>query len=208
MRLDACVSCFERCVGRQHLGHVGFCAAILTCFVEPRGFLHHQFGRAHVCVGFRDWKLNALILTDGPAEHGALFGVTARLVDEPFSVADTFPCDENAFGIHAGENVAKAFAFFANQIFRRHLEIVKKHFGRGMIHHGADGTNGQAAAFLCLAHVDDEDRQSIGPLRGLFLRRRARQKNHQVGVFRAAGPYFLAVDDVAAIAVFLREGLQ
>ena len=61
---------------------------------------------------------------------------------------------------------------------------------------------------LGLAHVDDEHRQAVGALLGLFLRRGARQQDHQVGIFGAAGPDLLAVDDVAVVAVALGKGLQ
>ena len=43
---------------------------------------------------------------------------------------------------------------------------------------------------------------------GLLLRRGARQQHHQVGMFGAAGPDLLAVDDVAVVAVLARKGLQ
>ncbi len=61
--------------------------------------------------------------------------------------------------------------------------------------------------FACL-HVHDEDRQAVGALFRLLLRRGARQEDHQVGIFGAAGPDFLAVDDIAVIAFAFREGLQ
>ena len=59
-----------------------------------------------------------------------------------------------------------------------------------------------------LAHVDEEHRQAVGALLRLLLRRGARQQDHQVGIFGAAGPDLLAVDDVAVIAVALGKGLQ
>ena len=59
-----------------------------------------------------------------------------------------------------------------------------------------------------LPHVDDEHRQPVGALLRLFLRRGAREQDHQVGIFGAAGPDLLAVDDIAVIAVALGEGLQ
>ena len=51
------------------------------------------------------------------------------------------------------------------------------------------------------------DRPSVRFL-DLLLRRGARQQDHQVGIFGAAGPDLLAVDDVAVIAFALGEGLQ
>ena len=84
---------------------------------------------------------------------------------------------------------------------------VEEHFGGGVVHHGADRPDGQPVALGAL-HVDDEHGQSIGALRDLIRRRGARQQQHQVGMFGAAGPDLLAVDDVIVIAVALREGLQ
>ena len=60
------------------------------------------------------------------------------------------------------------------------------------------------AAFMSTMNTD---RPSVRFLR-LFLRRGARQQDHQVGIFGAAGPDLLAVDDVVAIAVLLRKRLQ
>ena len=44
---------------------------------QPRSFVAHQVGRAHVGVGARDGKLDALILPDRPVEHDALVRVLA-----------------------------------------------------------------------------------------------------------------------------------
>ena len=49
------------------------------------------------------------------------------------------------------------------------------------------------------AHVDEENRQALGALLRLLLRRGAREQEHQVGMFGAAGPDLLAVDDVAVL---------
>ena len=115
--------------------------------------------------------------------------------------------DQDALGVHAGEDVAKALAFLADQVFRRHAQIGEEHFGGRVIHHGADRADRKPVALRRL-HVDDEHRQSIGALFGFFLRRRARQQDHQVGMLGAAGPDLLAVDDVAVVAVALRKGFQ
>ena len=123
-----------------------------------------------------------------------------------FGVADAFGGDQDALGVHAGENVAKSLAFLADQVLGGHLHVREEHFGRGVVHHGADRADLEAVA-LGLAHVDDEHRQAIGALLGLFLRRGAREQHHQVGMFGAAGPDLLAVDDVV-VAVALGEGPQ
>ena len=48
------------------------------------------------------------------------------------------------------------------------------------------------------AHVDDEGGQAVGARPGLLARGGAGEQQHQVGMFRAAGPDFLAVDDVVS----------
>ena len=64
------------------------------------------------------------------------------------------------------------------------------------------------AGALRQPHVDQEHRQPVGALLGLILRRGARQQQHQVGMFRARGPDFLAVDDVVVVAFAPRRGAQ
>src|SRR3954471_3281848 len=116
--------------------------------------MHHQFGGAHLRISARDRKLDALVLPDRPAEYRTLFGVIARLLDEPFAVADAFRRDQDALGIHARENVAEALAFFADQVFSRYPEIIKENFRRRVIHHGADRIDLEALASRF--HVDEK----------------------------------------------------
>jgi hypothetical protein len=49
--------------------------------------------------------------------------------------------------------------------------------------------------------------EAVSALACLLLRRRAREQQHQVGVFGAAGPDLLAVDDVV-VAIAFGRGLQ
>ena len=63
------------------------------------------------------------------------------------------------------------------------------------------------ALALGLPHVNEEHRESVGTLLHLVGWRGARDEQHQVGVFRARHPYFLAVDHVA-IARADRRGLK
>jgi hypothetical protein len=75
-----------------------------------------------------------------------------------------------------------------------------------MVHQGADGANGQTR-FQCLAHVDNEDRQSVRPLGHFLLRSGAGEQQHEVGMFGARGPDFLPTDDIM-IAFAHRGGLE
>ncbi len=193
-------------ISGQHLGHVGLGAAIDPGFVFAGGFPHHQFGGPHRRIGLGDRELDALILADRPAEHHALAGIVGGLLDEPLGVADALRGDQDALGVHAGQDITKALALFADQVFRRDLQIVEEHLGGGVVHHGADRPDGQAVVLRRL-HVDDEHREAVGALGRLVLRRGARQQDHQVGVFGAAGPDLLAVDDVV-VALAFREGLE
>ncbi len=61
---------------------------------------------------------------------------------------------------------------------------------------------------LGFPHVDDEHRQAVGPFPGFLLGRGARQQDHQVGIFGAAGPDFLTVDDVTVVALAPGKRLQ
>ena len=115
--------------------------------------------------------------------------------------------DQDALGIHAGENVAEALAFLADQVFRRHPHVVEEHFGGGVIHHGADRADGEALA-LHRPHVDEEHGEALGALLHLLARRGAGEQQHQIGMLGARGPDFLAVDDVAVVAVAHRGGAQ
>ena len=176
-------------------------------FIEPRGLAHHQLGRAHRGIGLGDRKLDALVLADRPAEHHALVGVVGRLLDEPFGVADAFrrrsgcarrscrrgcsgsPCLPRRSGSRPApcmlsKNTSVVEWFIMVRIGRMVRPLPSR-----------------------LAHVDDEHRQAVGALRRLFLRRGAREQQHQVGMFGAAGPDLLAVDDVV-VAVALGGGLQ
>ncbi len=75
-----------------------------------------------------------------------------------------------------------------------------------MVHHGADRPDGHAVAHR-RAHIDDEGGQPVGAPLCLVAWRGTRQQQHQVGVFRAAGPHLLAVHHVM-VAVASGEGAQ
>src|SRR3546814_13853935 len=81
-------------------------------------------------------------------------------------------------------------------ILRRHLEVVEEHLGAGVVHHGADRLDGDAAADR-LAQVDDEDRESLALLGHPVFPRRAREQQPQIATLGAAGPSLLAPPDLA-----------
>ena len=112
--------------------------------------------------------------------------------------------DEDALGVHAVEDIAEALALLADAVLDRHRHVVEEELGRRMIDHGADGPDGEAVSDR-LAHVDQQHGHAVGRLLRFLARRRAAQQKHQVGMFGAADPDLLAVDDVA-VALAPREG--
>src|SRR2546426_2796869 len=111
--------------------------------------------------------------------------------------------DQDALGVHAVEDVAKALAFLADEVFRGHFQLVDENLRGGVVDHGADRADREPLAQRGF-HVDDEHRQAFGLLPHLFARRGAREEQHDVGVLGARGPDFLAVHDVAV--AFLDRG--
>src|SRR5215831_14202280 len=86
-------------IGRQELRHVGLGAAVHAGLKQCGGLLHHQLGGAHLCIGSGKRELNALVPADRAIEDHPFLGVVGSFLDEPFGVADTFRCDENALRI-------------------------------------------------------------------------------------------------------------
>ena len=90
--------------------------------------------------------LDRLILSDRPVEHDALLGVGGSLAQSRAAEPDRFGADQNALGIHAVQDVAKAASFIADAIFDRHLKPVDEHL---------IGIDRAPSHFLDLAHFDE-----------------------------------------------------
>ena len=180
----------------QKLGHIRFRAAGLA-FIEQLGRpLDHQRGGLHFDIGARDRKLNALVLADRPAEDFPLLGVGGCAFDEEAPVADAFGGDQYPLGVHPVEDVAKSTALLANQICDGHRHVVEEKFSRGVIEHRANRADRQAV-FHGVAEVDDQHGDAVGRPGAPLPRRGAAEQHHEVRMFGATDPYFLAVDDVA-----------
>jgi hypothetical protein len=111
--LEADVGRFPRCIGSQHLRHVGLGAARLMRVEQFACLEAHQVGCFQVDIGLGDRELHALVLADRAAEHHALIRIFRHFVDEPVTIADTFGRDQRAFRIQPVKDVLEAFAFFA-----------------------------------------------------------------------------------------------
>ena len=125
-------------------------------------------------------------------------------IDEEAAVADAFCRNQNALGVHAVEDVAEALALFADEVLGRHRQIVEEQLGRRVIEHGANRPDGQAVPDR-LAQVDQQHATGRRSLLRLLARRGAAEQQHQIGMFGAADPDLLAVDDVA-VALAPGEG--
>ena len=90
-------------------------------------------------------------------------------------VADALSGDQDALGVHAVEDVAEALAFDADQVARRHLEIVEIELGGGVIHHRGERLDGEAATDGG-TQVDEQHGQTIGRFRPAVARRRAHEQ--------------------------------
>ena len=100
----------------------------------------------------------------------------------------------------------EALVLLADQVLRRHLEIVEEHLVGLVIDHGVEPPQGQALAQR-IAHLHQQHREAVRALFDLLGRRRSHQQHHQVRLVRARGPDLLAVDDVA-VAYAFRVGLD
>jgi hypothetical protein len=196
--LQTDVGGFPGGVGCEQLSHVGFGAAGLAGVEERRRFVAHEICGAQVGVGAGDRELDALVLPDGAVENDALAGVAPRAIDEPETVADAFGGDEDAFGVHAIEDVAEALALFADEGLGGNLEVIEEDFVGLVVDHVADGAQREAGGPL--AQVDQEHRKPFGLFRDFGERRGARQEEHQVGMLDTRNPHLLTIDDVAVAA--------
>ena len=115
-------------------------------------------------------------------------------LQQPAAVADAFLGHQDALGIHPVEDVAEAPALLADQVLRRHLQIVEEHLGRVVVDHRLDRPDLDPLPRLSL-QIDEEHREPVGAALDLVDRGGARQEQHQVGMAGARGPHLLAVDD-------------
>ena len=157
--------------------------------------VHHEFRRAHLRITSRNRKLDTLVLANKASENIAFLGIVSGLLNEPFGIANTFRCDQDPFGIHARQYVAKAFTLFADKRCRWDPHVVEKDFRGRMVHHRPDRLDGHAVSDH-LAHIDQKNGEPFGLACHRFTWSRAREQQHQVGIFGAARPNLLAVDDI------------
>ena len=126
--------------------------------------------------------LDRLVLADRTVEHVALFGVGRGARQRHLAEPDRFGRDQDAFGIHAVQDVFEAAALLAEAIFDRNFKILEEQFVGidGLAAHLLDFMNGDAAAI----EIGIEQAEPVGRVFHLFQRRGARQQQDLFGDLR------------------------
>jgi hypothetical protein len=97
--------------------------------------------------------------------------------------------------------VSEALAFFTDEVLGRHAEIIKENFVGVVTDHCLDGLDCQSAAYG-VPHVDEEDREPIGPTHPFADRAGSGEQEHEIRVVCARRPYLLAIDDIHIAAAY------
>ena len=156
MKLQAGIGRFPRSIGRQKFCHIGLGTTREISIKQAASLIAHQACSLNVDMGPRDRKLHPLVLTDRTSKHNTIFNVSGHTIHKPVTVTDTFGGNQRAFCVQAIKNIFKSFAFLANQVLCRNLEIVKKQFICLVVHHVQDRTNGQTLA-NCVTQINDKN---------------------------------------------------
>ncbi|MNX61053.1 hypothetical protein D3C86_919780 [compost metagenome] len=179
---------------RQVLGRIGVRAAGQAGVIQAGRLVHHQVGGFQLHPGLRQGVLDALVLADGAAEHGAFAGVLHGAVQRGPADAHGFRRDQDAFRVQTVQDVFKPAAFFADAVGHRNAQAINEQHVR---------VHGLAAHFLDFAHLDlfavqigIEQGQALGGFVHLGQRGGARQQQHLGGDLRRRYPDLAAVHHV------------
>jgi hypothetical protein len=116
-------------------------------------------------------------LTDRPSEHLAFAGAFGGFIYEPPAVADALRRYQDTLRVHAVEDVAKAFAFLADEVLSRHPKAVEDEFVGRVVHHHPSWLHGEAFGF---PQVDEEDGEAVGAFFDFGEGRGAGEQDHEV----------------------------
>ena len=134
-------------------------------------------------IGHFYWDL-ATDALELQGDDSSIARIGHRLLREPARIANRFRRHQNALGIHAVENVAKALALDANEAACRNAHIVEKHFGGVVVDHGGQRADLQALA-KARANVEQKHRQPRALAGHLVKRCGACEQQHEIGMQRA-----------------------
>src|SRR6218665_2680565 len=116
MREDGAFAGVVAGFGGEVFGGVGFSAAGPVLVVEPGGLVHHQVGGFELHPGLGQRVLYALVLPDGAAKHLPLAGIAGGPRERGAAQAHGLAGDQDALGVQAVQDVAKALALLAHQV--------------------------------------------------------------------------------------------
>ena len=154
--------------------------------------------------GTCDGELYPLVLPDRPPEDFALAGIGACAINEKAGIAQAFPGNQDALGIHAVEDVVKATPLLADQGVGWDMQVVEEQLCRGVVDHGPDRPDGEPLTDRA-THIDKKHRQALTPRCHLFARCGARKQHHEIGMLRTADPDLLPVDTIAVAVAYRRS---
>ncbi len=161
---------------------------------EPCGLIREQARGFDLRGHVRQLELNRLKFGDGFAELLALLGVTHGAFVSALRHAQAERGNGNAAAVENLQAVDEAFAFFAEQIFRRDVAIGENDFA------GVAGAQPELVFFLAgleagRSLLDDERGNAVALLCGVG----DGHAHADVGVVAVGGEGFRAVDDPAAV---------
>ena len=87
----------------------------------------HQVGRFQLGPTARQRMLDRLVPADLAVEHHALFGIACGFLERDPAQAHQAGGDQDALGVDAVQQVAKAAAFLTNTILDRYHQAVDEH---------------------------------------------------------------------------------
>src|SRR5260370_32795635 len=138
----------------------------------------------HSSVSVGQRRLHSLILSDGPLKHDSLSCVATGAVEEPAAIADALRGNQDPLCVQPIEQITESLPFLPDEVVCGHAYVIEEDLSGCVIHHSADGADGQSVSG-CMAHINQECRETFGALRYLLARRCACDDQHQIGVLGA-----------------------
>src|SRR6266851_767712 len=184
---------------------IGRGAAWHALIVLPTRRQRHQPRRLELDPVLRERMLDRLVLADRTIEHDAAFRIGRGTRKRELAETDGFRCNQNAFRIHAVQDVFEAAAFLAKAILKRNLKILDEQFVGvdGLAAHLLDFMNRNAATI----EIGIEQAETVSRILHFFQRRSACQQQNLFGDLGSGDPDLLAADDVF-VAGSYRAGFQ
>src|SRR5688572_6156438 len=176
VRHDGGLAGIETRFAREVFRRVGLRTAGLAHIVERRRLHRHQARGLELHPALRERMLDALVAADRTVEDDAFLGVLRGALERRLAQPDSLRGDEDAFGIHAVQDVFEAAALLADAVGGRRAQPVDEELV---------GVDAAASHLVDRAHLDPgavevgvEEAHAERWLRALLDRRRAREHQH------------------------------